>query len=126
MSTFDDPFDADRELNRAGCVCGQHRSVAEHQHAKLAMRCEPVESEEKRYEGVVASTAGERNAAGLTLRDVKELSAPGAPLKDQLFIAAPDIDTWSSGPADAKVPNGDCRCYPALYAPLLTLSTTVW
>jgi hypothetical protein len=58
----------------------------------------------------VASTAGERNAAGLTLRDVKELSAPGAPLKDQLFIAALDIDTWTSGPADAKVPNGDCRC----------------
>ena len=63
----------------------------------------------KRYEGVVASTTGERNVAGLTLRDVKELSAPGAPLKDQLFIAAPDIDTWSSGPADVKVPNGDCR-----------------
>ena len=63
----------------------------------------------RRYEGVVASTTGERNVAGLTLRDVKELSAPGAPLKDQLFIAAPDIDTWSSGPADAKVPNGDCR-----------------
>lgn len=63
----------------------------------------------RRYEGVVASTTGERNVAGLTLRDVKELSAPGAPLKDQLFIAAPDIDTWSSGPADAKIPNGDCR-----------------
>ncbi|KAF8486095.1 hypothetical protein DFH94DRAFT_710449 [Russula ochroleuca] len=60
----------------------------------------------KRYEGVVASTAG-RNAAGLTLRDVKELSAPGAALKDQLFISALDIDSWSSGPADAKVPNGD-------------------
>jgi hypothetical protein len=59
---------------------------------------------------VVASTAGERNTAGLTLRDAKELSNPGAPLKDQLFIAAPDIDAWSSGPADAKVPNGDCRC----------------
>ncbi|KAN0120664.1 pab1 binding protein [Russula decolorans] len=61
----------------------------------------------KRYEGVVASTVGERNAAGLTLRDAKELSNPGAPLKDELFIAAHDIDSWSSGPADAKVPNGD-------------------
>src|SRR3978361_1872932 len=55
MSTFDDPFDSDRELKRSGCVCGQHRSAAEHEHATLALRCEPVESEEKRYEGVVAS-----------------------------------------------------------------------
>ena len=55
MSTFDDPFDSSRELSRAGCVCGQHRSAAEHEHAALALRCEPVESEEKRYEGVVAS-----------------------------------------------------------------------
>src|ERR1700738_4940187 len=57
MSTFDDPFDSDRELSRTGCVCGQHRSAAEHEHATLALRCEPVsaESEEKRYQGVVAS-----------------------------------------------------------------------
>ena len=38
-------------------------------------------------------------------RDAKELSDPSAPLKDQLFIATPDIDTWSSGLAGAKVPN---------------------
>src|SRR5882757_5837027 len=56
MSTFDDPFDADRELTRPACVCGQHRSAAEHDHAARALRCEPVAvSEEKRYEGVVAS-----------------------------------------------------------------------
>ena len=55
MSTFDDPFDADHALGRSGCVCGQHRSAAEHEHATLALRCAPVESEEKRYEGVVAS-----------------------------------------------------------------------
>src|SRR6201987_1507245 len=55
MSTFDDPFDSDRELQRKGCVCGQHRSVAEHDYAERALRCEPVASEEKRYEGVVAS-----------------------------------------------------------------------
>src|SRR6202163_86643 len=55
MSTFDDPFDADRALIRSGCVCGQHRSAAEHEHAALALRCEPVPTEEKRYEGVVAS-----------------------------------------------------------------------
>jgi hypothetical protein len=41
------------------------------------------------------------------LKDVKEISNPGAPLKDQLFIASTNISEWSSGPADAKVPNGD-------------------
>src|SRR5258708_19094576 len=59
MSTFDDPFDADRKLARSGCACGQHRSADEHERAALALRCEPItgeeESEEKRYEGVVAS-----------------------------------------------------------------------
>ncbi|KAA1467500.1 hypothetical protein DENSPDRAFT_856711 [Dentipellis sp. KUC8613] len=60
-----------------------------------------------RYEGVVASTAGEGDTAGVSLRDVKEISSPGAPLKDQFFIASTNIDTWASGPADAKAPNGD-------------------
>src|ERR1700680_3667339 len=55
MSTFDDPFDADRKLARSGCACGQHRSADEHERAALALRCEPVPTEEKRYEGVVAS-----------------------------------------------------------------------
>src|SRR5882724_1234325 len=55
MSTFDDPFDADRGLSRAGCACGRHRSAAEHEQAALALRCEPVRSSEERYEGVVAS-----------------------------------------------------------------------
>jgi len=41
------------------------------------------------------------------LKDVKELSNPGAPLKDQFFIASTNIDTWSSGPADARAPNGE-------------------
>ncbi len=55
MSTFDDPFDADRQLSRSGCVCGQHRSAAEHDQAALALRCEQVPTEQERYEGVVAS-----------------------------------------------------------------------
>jgi nitrate/nitrite transport system substrate-binding protein len=55
MSTFDDPFDSDRPLSLTGCACGQHRSEAEHAQAALTMRCEPVTSEEKRYESVVAS-----------------------------------------------------------------------
>ena len=55
MSTFDDPFDSDRTLSRSGCVCGQHRSKAEHEQAALTLRCEETTSEKKRYEGVVAS-----------------------------------------------------------------------
>src|ERR1700676_4667658 len=55
MSTFDDPFDADRGLSRAGVTGGLHRFVAEHEQAALALRCEPVTSSEERYEGVVAS-----------------------------------------------------------------------
>ena len=59
MPTFDDPFDS--ELSLSGCVCGQHRSEAEHAQATRVLRCEPVvgetsqESQEKQYEGVVAS-----------------------------------------------------------------------
>lgn len=63
----------------------------------------------QRYEGVVNSTSGEADTTGVTLKDVKEISSPGAPLKDQLFIASTNIDVWSSGPADAKALNGDCR-----------------
>jgi hypothetical protein len=32
---------------------------------------------------------------GITLMDVKELSNPSAPLKDQLFIASTNIDRWT-------------------------------
>src|SRR6516225_9505760 len=58
MSIFGDPFDSEREL-RAGCICGRHRSAAQHRHAGRALRCEPLpgglQSEERRYESVVAS-----------------------------------------------------------------------
>ncbi|KAF7374886.1 LsmAD domain-containing protein [Mycena sanguinolenta] len=57
--------------------------------------------------GVLASTNGQGDTPGVTLKDVKEITNPGGPLKGQLFIAATNIDTWASGPADAKVPNGD-------------------
>ncbi|KAI0078797.1 hypothetical protein K474DRAFT_1706190 [Panus rudis PR-1116 ss-1] len=60
----------------------------------------------QRYEGVVASTSGEGDTTGVTLKDVKELTQPGAPLKESFFIASTNIDTWASGPADAKAPNG--------------------
>jgi len=53
MSTFEDAFDADRAL-RAGCVCGHHRSQAEHDNeARAKFVAEVVASEEKRHQGVV-------------------------------------------------------------------------
>ncbi|KAJ3967566.1 hypothetical protein EV361DRAFT_929974 [Lentinula raphanica] len=61
----------------------------------------------QRFEGVVFSTSGEGDTTGVTLKDVKELTNPGAPLKEQLFIASTNIENWSSGPADAKFTNGD-------------------
>ena len=62
-----------------------------------------------RLEGVVLSTNAEGDTTGVTLKDVKEVSNPGAPLRETFFIAATNIQEWSSGPADAKIPNGaDC------------------
>ncbi|KAF7799771.1 hypothetical protein EIP86_011013 [Pleurotus ostreatoroseus] len=61
----------------------------------------------QRYEGVIGSTGGEGDTQGVTLKDAKDITAPGQPLKDQLFIATTNIDTWSSGPAGSQAPNGD-------------------
>src|SRR3954466_4451340 len=55
MSSFDNPFDPDRRLARAGCGCGAHRSQAEHDAAQRQLQCAAVESEDQRYQGVVAS-----------------------------------------------------------------------
>jgi nitrate/nitrite transport system substrate-binding protein len=55
MSTFDNPFDPQRRLNSAGCGCGQHASQAEHDHAAQVALQVARQSEEKRFEGVVAS-----------------------------------------------------------------------
>ncbi len=54
MSTFDNPFDAKSRLNRSGCACGQHASQTDHDRA-AALQCAAVESDDKRYENVVAS-----------------------------------------------------------------------
>ncbi|TBU26223.1 LsmAD domain-containing protein [Dichomitus squalens] len=59
-----------------------------------------------RFEGVVASTTPEGDTTGVTLKDVKEVNTPGAPLRETHFIAATNIQEWTSGPADAKIPNG--------------------
>ena len=56
MSTFDNPFDPQRRLNRSGCSCGRHASVLEHERdAATQLQCAAVESDDKRYEGAVAS-----------------------------------------------------------------------
>ena len=58
MTIYDRPFHPNHPLNRSGCVCGRHRSQPAHDHdAARTMQCEPVvtQSDEKRYEGVVAS-----------------------------------------------------------------------
>ena len=55
MSTFDNPFDARNRLTRSGCGCGRHTSQIEHDREAQALQCAAVESEDKRYEGVVAS-----------------------------------------------------------------------
>lgn len=56
MSTFDNPFDPSRRLSSTGCSCGRHVSEAEHaRDSATQLQCAPVNSEEKRYENVVAS-----------------------------------------------------------------------
>src|ERR1700732_3888335 len=55
MSTFDNPFDPNRSLRAGGCSCGLHVSDAEHEAAATLQLQAVVESEQKRYEGVVAS-----------------------------------------------------------------------
>ncbi|HET9714655.1 MAG TPA: CmpA/NrtA family ABC transporter substrate-binding protein [Pseudolabrys sp.] len=55
MSTFDNPFDPSRSLSSKGCSCGRHTDQAEHER-DVAPHPQCVdESEEKRYESVVAS-----------------------------------------------------------------------
>ena len=54
MSTFDNPFDPKRGLNRSGCNCGRHATQGDHER-DAQLQCAAVESEDKRYEGVVAS-----------------------------------------------------------------------
>jgi nitrate/nitrite transport system substrate-binding protein len=55
MSMFDNPFDPKRRLNRSGCSCGRH--VSQHAHDRdpaTQLQCVAA-SDERRYEGVVAS-----------------------------------------------------------------------
>jgi nitrate/nitrite transport system substrate-binding protein len=54
MSTFDNALDADRSLP-SGCACGRHATQADHERG-AQLQCAAVgDSEDKRFEGVVAS-----------------------------------------------------------------------
>src|ERR1700704_710029 len=61
MSTFDNPFDQRRRLNRSGCGCGRHVREAEHdrdaatQVPNTQLQCVAVENDDRRFQGVVAS-----------------------------------------------------------------------
>src|SRR5471032_3149828 len=56
MSTFDNPFDSKRRLNGSGCACGRHANDLEHERdAQTQLQCVSTESEEARYQNVVAS-----------------------------------------------------------------------
>ena len=55
----------------------------------------------------MSSTSPEGDTTGVTLKDVKEISKPGTPLKDSLFIASAIIEDWQVGPTDTNLPNGD-------------------
>ena len=54
MSTFDNPFDPQRGLNKSGCSCGRHATQGDHAR-DAQLQCAAVESEDQRYQGVVAS-----------------------------------------------------------------------
>ena len=55
MSIFDDPLDPQRKLS-TGCSCGQHASQLEHDHeTQRQLRQTIADSEDRRYESVVAS-----------------------------------------------------------------------
>src|SRR5215471_18500856 len=59
MSLFD-PFDAARLHEGPTCICGRHRSQAEHDYqSRLMLQFAPVEPEraDDRFEGVVAASA---------------------------------------------------------------------
>ena len=58
MSIFD-PFDPARMEDRPTCICGRHRSQAEHDYqSRLMLQVAPVEPDRRdRFDGVVAAAA---------------------------------------------------------------------
>ncbi len=59
MSIFD-PYDPAKLQEVATCICGRHRSQAEHDYqTRLMLECAPLETDRrhKRFEGVIAAGA---------------------------------------------------------------------
>jgi hypothetical protein len=58
MSIFD-PFDPARMEDGPTCICGGHRSQAEHDYqSRLMLQCASVETDRrKRFEGLLAAAA---------------------------------------------------------------------
>jgi hypothetical protein len=57
-----DPFEADRSREQLTCICGRHRSQAEHDYAaRFMLECAPVEDsaagDDERFAGVIAARA---------------------------------------------------------------------
>jgi hypothetical protein len=58
--SFFDPFDAAHLHEGPTCICGRHRSQAEHDYqSRLLLQVAPVEPDraDRRFEGVVAASA---------------------------------------------------------------------
>jgi hypothetical protein len=60
--TLFDPFDSDHSREQMSCICGRHRSQAEHDYAaRLTLECAPVDDRtarrDERFAGVVAQRA---------------------------------------------------------------------
>jgi hypothetical protein len=60
--TMFDPFVSDHSREQLTCICGRHRSQAEHDYAaRLTLECEPLDDrtarQDERFAGVVAARA---------------------------------------------------------------------
>ena len=73
----------------------------------------------QRLEGVVGSvsspaatspTSPSGDGEGITMKDVKDLTSAGAPLRETYFVSATNIESYTSGPADARPPVGPTDC----------------
>jgi nitrate/nitrite transport system substrate-binding protein len=55
MAEFKHPYEPQHPGQEPGCICGRHRSPLEHEHEARTLQCVPVESEPRRYDGLIAS-----------------------------------------------------------------------
>jgi hypothetical protein len=60
--TMFDPFESDHSREQLSCICGRHRSQAEHDYAaRLTLECTPLDDravrESERFAGVIAQRA---------------------------------------------------------------------